>query len=181
MVRDMVQKFVAEEIKPHVEELEHGETPPYDILRKLYKTFGMDEMARQRFDHQIAKDKAAEEARARGEEPAREEKKKRADGGDSAAMQIIPIIEICKYCPGMVTAMGVSVGLTAGSILSKGTIRQKERWGRDLMTLDKIGAWAITEPGSGSDAFGGMKATAKRDGEGGYLLNGNKTFITNGP
>jgi len=181
MIRDMVQKFVAEEIKPHVEELEHGNTPPYDILRKLFKTFGMDEMARQRFRHQIAKDKAAEEARARGEEPAKEERKRRDDGGDSAAMQIIPIIEICKYCPGMITAMGVSVGLTAGSILSKGTIRQKERWGLDLMTLDKIGAWAITEPGSGSDAFGGMKSTAKRDGEGGYLLSGNKTFITNGP
>src|SRR5262245_35957032 len=178
----MVQKFVEAEIKPRVEELEHGETPPYDVLRKLYKTFGMDEMARQRFRHQIAKDKAAAEARARGEAPkAAEKKPARSDGGDSAAMQIIPIIEICKYCPGLVTAMGVSVGLTAAAILGKGTIRQKERWALDLMTLDKIGAWAITEPGSGSDAFGGMKATARRDGAGGYLLNGNKTFITNGP
>jgi alkylation response protein AidB-like acyl-CoA dehydrogenase len=44
-----------------------------------------------------------------------------------------------------------------------------------------VGAWAITEPNSGSDAFGGMKSTARRDGEGGYILNGNKTFITNGP
>jgi alkylation response protein AidB-like acyl-CoA dehydrogenase len=47
--------------------------------------------------------------------------------------------------------------------------------------MDKIGAWAITEPGSGSDAFGSMKATARRDGDGGYVLNGTKTFITNGP
>jgi hypothetical protein len=47
--------------------------------------------------------------------------------------------------------------------------------------MEKIGAWAITEPGSGSDAFGAMKSTAKRDGNGGYILNGNKTFITNGP
>ncbi len=74
----------------------------------------------------------------------------------------------------------MSVGLTAQSILSKGTIRQKERWALDLLTLDKVGAWAITEPGSGSDAFGGMKASAKRHGDG-YRLNGNKTFITNGP
>jgi hypothetical protein len=80
----------------------------------------------------------------------------------------------------MVTAMGVSVGLTASAILSKGTARQKERWALDLLTMDKIGAWAITEPGSGSDAFGAMKATARRDGDG-YVLNGNKTFITNGP
>jgi len=47
--------------------------------------------------------------------------------------------------------------------------------------MEKIGAWAITEPGSGSDAFGAMKSVARRDGSGGYLLQGNKTFITNGP
>src|ERR671915_783891 len=92
----------------------------------------------------------------------------------------IPIIELCRCSPGMVTAMGVSVGLTAASIMSKGTIEQKERWALDLLTLDKVGAWAITEPGSGSDAFGGMKSTARRDGDE-YVLNGSKTFITNGP
>lgn len=48
------------------------------------------------------------------------------------------------------------------------------------MTLEKIAAWAITEPDSGSDAFGGMKTYVKRDGED-YILNGQKTFITNGP
>jgi len=81
----------------------------------------------------------------------------------------------------MVTALGVSVGLTSAAIMSKGTLEQKERWGLDLLTLDKIGAWAITEPGSGSDAFGAMKATARPDGDGGFVLNGTKTFITNGP
>jgi hypothetical protein len=95
-------------------------------------------------------------------------------------MQLIPIIELCRWCPGMVTAMGVSVGLTASAILSKGTIRQKERWALPLLTMETIGAWAITEPGSGSDAFGAMKSTARRDGDG-YVLNGSKTFITNGP
>ena len=180
MVRDAVRKFVEAEIKPRLEELEHGDTPPYDVLRKMFRTFGMDELARQRFRHQIEKDRAAEAARARGETPPKEERKPRADGGDSAAMQLIPIIELCRYCPGMVTAMGVSVGLTAASIMSKGTIAQKERWALPLLTLEKIGAWAITEPASGSDAFGAMKSTARRDGDG-YVLNGNKTFITNGP
>ncbi|MGI8632236.1 MAG: acyl-CoA dehydrogenase family protein, partial [Solirubrobacterales bacterium] len=82
--------------------------------------------------------------------------------------------------PGLITAMGVSVGLTAAAIMSKGTLTQKKRWARHLLTLEKVGAWAITEPGSGSDAFGSMQSTARRDGEE-YLLNGSKTFITNGP
>ncbi len=95
-------------------------------------------------------------------------------------MSLIPIIELCRVCPGMVTAMGVSMGLTSAAIMSKGTIAQKERWALDLLTMDKVGAWAITEPGSGSDAFGSMRSTARRDGDD-YILNGSKTFITNGP
>jgi alkylation response protein AidB-like acyl-CoA dehydrogenase len=181
MVRDAVRKFVEAEIKPRLEELEHGDTPPYDVLRKMFRTFGMDELARQRFQHQVERDRAAESARGRGETTPREERRPRTDGGDSAALQLIPIIELCRFCPGLVTAMGVSVGLTAASIMSKGTAAQKERWALPLLTMEKIGAWAITEPASGSDAFGAMKATARRDGQGGYLLNGNKTFITNGP
>jgi alkylation response protein AidB-like acyl-CoA dehydrogenase len=178
MIRDAMRRFVEAEIKPRLEELEHGDTPPYDVLRKMMRTFGLDEMARQRFAKRIAREKAVEAARARGEEiqPAPE----RADGDSDVGMQLIPIIELCRYCPGMVTAMGVSVGLTANAILSKGTLRQKERWALDLFTLEKIGAWAITEPGSGSDAFGAMKSTARRDGDA-YVLSGNKTFITNGP
>jgi alkylation response protein AidB-like acyl-CoA dehydrogenase len=179
MIRDAVRRFVEAEIVPNLEELEHGDTPPYDILRKLFSTFGMDEMARTRFEKQIALEKKI----AAGEEvPAKKEKKEQSGGrGDSVAMTMIPIIEICRYCPGMVTAMGVSTGLAAASVMSKGTIEQKERYGLDLLTMDKIGAWAITEPGSGSDAFGSMKATARDNGDGTYTLNGNKTFITNGP
>src|SRR4029078_2468171 len=101
-------------------------------------------------------------------------------GGGGGAMAMLPIIELCKCSPGMVTAMGVSVGLTAAAIMSQGTIAQNERWELDVLTLDKVCAWAITVPGSGSDAFGSMQATARRDGDE-YVLNGSKTFITNGP
>jgi alkylation response protein AidB-like acyl-CoA dehydrogenase len=173
MIRDAARRFIDAEIVPNVEELEHGDMPPYEILRKLIRTFGMDELARARFAKQIAREKSGESAPRKSEDA---EKR-----GDAAAMQLLPIIELSRYCPGMVTAMGVSVGLTASSIMSKGTTRQKERWALDLLTLDKVGSWAITEPGSGSDAFGSMKASARRDGEGGYILNGSKTFITNGP
>ncbi len=174
MIRETVKRFVNEEIVPNLEALEHGDLPPYDILRKLYATFGIDEMARARFERQIERERQG---------LPRREKKDTDDSsarGDQAAMALIPIIELCHYCPGMVTALGVSTGLTAAAINSKGTIEQKERWGRDLLTLDKIGAWAITEPGSGSDAFGGMKSSARRAGDE-FVLNGSKTFITNGP
>jgi len=174
MIRDMMRRFIDEEIKPKWHDLEHGDLPPYDILRKLMRTFGLDEMARQRFAAQISHEKAS----ARGEKADRKARSGGAD--DGLGLQMVPIIELCRWCPGMVTAMGVSFGLTASAIMSKGTIAQKERWALQLLTMETIGAWAITEPGSGSDAFGGMKSTARRDGDG-YVLNGSKTFITNGP
>jgi hypothetical protein len=167
MVRDAVRNFVDTEIRPHREELEHGDLPPYDLLRKLYKTFGMDQMAADGFDKRIA----AEESGTT---------EKREGGGGGGGFTMLPIIELCKCSPGMVTAMGVSVGLTAAAIMSKGTVAQKKRWARDILTMEKIGAWAITEPGSGSDAFGSMASTARRDGDE-YMLKGSKTFITNGP
>jgi alkylation response protein AidB-like acyl-CoA dehydrogenase len=176
MIREAVRRFVEAEVVPNLEALEHGDTPPYDVLRKMIRSFGMDEMARSRFEKQVAR-----EALAGGSGPSERADAEGGGRGDAAAMQLIPIIELCRFCPGMVTAMGVSMGLTAGAILSKGTLRQKKRWALDLLTLDKVGAWAITEPGSGSDAFGSMRSTARRDGDGGYVLNGNKTFITNGP
>jgi alkylation response protein AidB-like acyl-CoA dehydrogenase len=64
--------------------------------------------------------------------------------------------------------------------MSRGTLAQKERWLPPLVTMEKVAAWAITEPDSGSDAFGGMKTYVRRDGDE-YILNGQKTFITNGP
>jgi alkylation response protein AidB-like acyl-CoA dehydrogenase len=177
MVQDAVRQFVQAEIKPRVEELEHGDLPPYDILRKLFATFGMDQMARDRFKRQIEFEKLVAEAVAKGEAPPERAKR---EGGTDSSLTLIPIIELCRYCPGMVTAMGVSMGLTAAAINGRGTIAQKERWVPELLTMEKVGAWAITEPNSGSDAFGSMLSTARRDGDE-YLLNGSKTFITNGP
>lgn len=90
------------------------------------------------------------------------------------------VSEIAGVSIGLLSTIGVSLGLGAATIMSRGTLAQKERWLPDIMTLDKIAAWAITEPDAGSDAFGGMKTTVRRDGDD-YILNGQKTFITNGP
>jgi acyl-CoA dehydrogenase len=183
MIRDAVRQFVDNEVRPHREELEHGDLPPYDLLRKLYTTFGMDQMARDSFKRRIDAERAASggerDPSAKGEASG-SDRDGQARGGGGGGMTMLPIIELCKCSPGMVTALGVSVGLTATAIMSKGTVRQKERWALDLLTLDKIGAWAITEPNSGSDAFGSMQSVARRDGDE-YLLSGSKTFITNGP
>lgn len=176
MIRDAVRKFIEKEIKPHLWAIEHEGVPPYDLIRRMIRTFGMDALARENFQRRLAREKEALEARARGEVPPDQGQE---EGGD-LSMMMIPIIELCRYSPGLVTAMGVSMSLTPAAILSRGTLAQKERWVPELLTMEKIGAWAITEPDSGSDAFGSMKATARRDGDG-YVLNGSKTFITNGP
>ena len=62
MIRDAVRQFVDNEIRPHREELEHGDLPPYDLLRKLYTTFGMDAMARDSFKRRIDAEKNGEPA-----------------------------------------------------------------------------------------------------------------------
>jgi len=185
MVRAAVRDFIEKELVPHHRELEHGDMPPYDILRKLFSTFGLDAMARARFDRHLARDRSAaagdgEAADERADEPADEPPRDPDEAANAAAFQLIPIIELCRWSPGMVTAMGVSTGLTPAAILSRGTAAQKARWALPLLTMEKIGAWAITEPGSGSDAFGAMRSTARRDGDE-FVLNGSKTFITNGP
>ncbi len=94
MIRDAVRQFVQAEIAPKREELEHGDLPPYDILRKLFATFGMDAMARERFKTQIERDKRV----AAGEEEAPKPGARRGGGdANSVAMTMLPIIEICRH------------------------------------------------------------------------------------
>ncbi|MET0997617.1 MAG: acyl-CoA dehydrogenase family protein, partial [Marmoricola sp.] len=171
-VRDAVRSFVDKEIRPHQDDLEHGDLPPYDLIRRFFSTFGLDALAAESFDRSIA----AAEARERGEEPPVN------GGGDGMdpAMAVLPQIELVKVSMGIPAAIGVSIGLAAGTINASGSIEQRKRWARDLATFDKVGAWAITEPDAGSDAFGGMRTTVKPDGDD-FVLNGQKTFITNGP
>jgi acyl-CoA dehydrogenase len=162
-----VRRFVDEEVRPVLDDLEFGDLAPYGILRKLYSTFGLDELAREQFKRRLERKVARA---APGEDR----------GGGGAGLVLLTIIELCKVSPGLVTSLGVSTGLAGGTIMKLGTPAQMERFGLELLTMEKVGAWAITEPDSGSDALGGMRTTARKDGDG-YVLNGQKTWITNGP
>jgi len=181
LMRDSVRTFIDREIRPHLDELETGAMTPYPILRKLFAEFGVDVMAAEAVKNMLDKERAKTASIAAGE-PRPEKKRSGGMGeiGAQASMGAIILAELAGVSLGLVAAVGVSLGLGAATIMSRGTLAQKERWLPELMTLEKIAAWAITEPDAGSDAFGGMKTYVKRDGED-YLLNGQKTFITNGP
>jgi alkylation response protein AidB-like acyl-CoA dehydrogenase len=183
MVRDAVRQFIDKEIRPHLDDLETGELSPYPIARKLFSQFGLDVMAAEAVKKMLDRERAKQEGK-RPESPESDEKHDDANGlgggGAQASMVAVLVSEIARVSIGLLSTASVSLGLGATTIMSRGTLAQKERWLPDLMTLKKIAAWAITEPDSGSDAFGGMKTHVKRDGQD-YILNGQKTFITNGP
>jgi len=139
-------------------------------MKQMAKTFGLDAMIGASVKKRIAKLRAGE---------TNEEDRERLGGGSPMMMHVV-VKELSRVSPGFAMGFGVSMGLAGGAVVSKGTPEQIERWGLPLATLQTIGSWCLTEPGAGSDAFGSMRTTATRTGNG-YVLAGSKTFITNGP
>ena len=90
----------------------------------------------------------------------------------------LAIQEITKVCSAHGTIIGAHTGLVCVPIWLFGNEDQKKTYLPDLSSGRKLGAFALTEPGAGSDAAN-IKTTATKDG-GMYLLNGTKQFITNG-
>jgi acyl-CoA dehydrogenase len=84
--------------------------------------------------------------------------------------------ELCWGCAGIAGAITVS-NLVAGALHLAGAGEQKQRYLPELLQQRKLASYALTEPGAGSDAAA-ISTTARR-GDGGYLLSGTKSFITN--
>jgi acyl-CoA dehydrogenase len=176
-IQQAVRQFVDAEIRPIREDLEFGDLPPYDVVRKLWKTFGLDVMAADFVDKQLAKERARHDGAAAASGSVKEDPR---DGFVSMATGFVLNAELARVSPGIVTAICASIGLSANTIMSRGSLEQKRRWLKPLLSFEKVGAWGLTEPGSGSDAFSAMKSVVRPDWEG-LRLNGQKTFITNAP
>jgi alkylation response protein AidB-like acyl-CoA dehydrogenase len=160
-IQSAIRAWCRAELEPLVPKLEAGEISVYPVIRKMGATFGIADLAR------AAVASRGETVGKRG-------------AGKTAATTAILMMELSRVCPGFAMALGATTGLFGGAVMARGTPEQREIWALPALSLEKIGAWALTEPGAGSDAFGSMKTRATPDAEG-YRLTGSKTFITNAP
>jgi butyryl-CoA dehydrogenase len=91
---------------------------------------------------------------------------------------VIAVEELSRVCASTGVCLSAHTSLACWPIYKFGTEEQKMKYLKPMAEGKWLGAYALTEPGSGSDAAG-MRTTAKKDGDS-YILNGNKVFITNG-
>ena len=87
-------------------------------------------------------------------------------------------MELAHADASLATFFGVHTGLGAGTINGLGSDEQRRRWLPAMSRMEKIGAFALTEPHGGSDVAGGLETTARRDGDE-WVLNGTKRWIGN--
>ncbi len=102
-----------------------------------------------------------------------------ADGGLGASGVAFALVleELAAVWGSLAVAVSVNSGITEGTLVRLGTAEQKRRWLPRLMDGSGLGAFGLTEPGSGSDAAA-LRTAARRDGDG-WIMNGRKMFVTN--
>src|SRR6185295_4557174 len=91
---------------------------------------------------------------------------------------VIVITELSRIDPSVGISVAAHNSLCTNHLFKFGNEEQRGRWVTPLAQGEKIGAWSLTEPGAGSDAAG-TRSRAER-AEGGWILNGAKTFTTHG-
>ena len=165
MLRDTFRGYFTREIEPHVPKMESGELLPYDLMRQMQRSLGLDTMVARAWS---------------GKEAASPSASGGLDPNTARYARTTFTVEMARVSPSFALSYGASLGLFGANVLGKGTPEQGERFALPVMRCEKIGSWGLTEPGAGSDALRGMKTTARRDGDC-YVLNGSKTFITNAP
>ncbi|CDQ38592.1 MULTISPECIES: acyl-CoA dehydrogenase family protein [Virgibacillus] len=148
-IQQAVRAFAKNEIQPVIKEYELNQKFPYSILRKMGEQgyFGTC------FPESV--------------------------GGTELGFMNLAIIceEISKAHPALGYAFNMQAMTCPFTILNWGTSEQVNRYVPDLITAKKIGMFALTEAGGGSDAAGAMKTTAEKVGDD-YVINGSKVFIT---
>ena len=100
-------------------------------------------------------------------------------GMDSIAY-VLAMIEIAAADAATATIMSVNNSLFCNAILQHGSEEQKQKYVRAIATGEAIGAYALTEPQSGSDASA-MHTRATKNAHGDWVINGKKSWITSGP
>lgn len=158
-IRDAVRTYLRQELEPIVVDLEAERMPPYDFIRAMVRDLGLGGGAGGLWD-------AAQGASA--------------DDMLESFIPTILMIELARVSAGVALSWGASIGLAGGSIRSRGTAEQVQRYFGPLLRFETIGSWGLTEPGAGSAAIRDMQTRAVRQGDS-YVLNGSKTFITNAP
>ncbi len=98
-------------------------------------------------------------------------------GGDYLAF-CLALHELARVDSSVAITLEAGVALGAMPIYRFGTPAQKERWLPDLCLGERLAAFGLTEPGGGSDIPGGMRTTARLDGDE-WVIDGSKAFITN--
>jgi len=148
-IKQMVKEFAESEIKPHVMEWYEAQKFPLDTVKKLGELGVLGAIFPEEY------------------------------GG--AGLSYIDYVNIIEELGVVDSGIGLTVAahnsLGTGHIYLAGTEEQKKGWLPKLTSGEWLGAWGLTEPGSGSDASS-MRTTAVKDGNG-WVLNGTKNFITN--
>jgi alkylation response protein AidB-like acyl-CoA dehydrogenase len=175
LVEDTARAWCQAELAPAVAGLESGEILPYDLLRQLGHDLGVSEALAAAAERRLAKLRGEHQERSTSSEA---EDAAAAFGGDPMLTSFL-LKEISRLAPGAGMVLIASMGC-AMAIQARGSAELIERYALPIFHFEKIGAWALTEPSAGSDAFGGMLSTAVPDDRG-FVLNGQKTFISNAP
>lgn len=149
-VRELAEGFVAREITPHVVAWDRAESVDRSIVKKLGALGFLGLTIPEEYG---------------------------GSGGDHLAYCLVTE-ELGRGDSSVRGIVSVSLGLVAKTIASWGDEEQKRRWLPRLTAGEAVGCFALTEPGTGSDA-GNLSTRAVRDGDD-YVINGSKMFITNG-